>query len=212
MLDKSWLEERTTQVRLPDGSCIYQHKQGQKISSDNEDFNSILTRRFQGSSYQGLKVLELGVGNGINSIMLKKEFPTWDITALELDHEQAKLASYNCDLLGLTIKIEESDFRAYLTSVKYDLIIANPPYQKVGSGRLSPYERTNLAKFELTCTMEDVFLALKRNLALNGEAWLLYAQDREDDIREFINQGQFKEIEMIRKNKILIVGLKYVAN
>jgi tRNA1Val (adenine37-N6)-methyltransferase len=212
MLDKLWLDDNATIVKLPDGSEIYQHKQGQKISSDNEDFNNLLIKRFGNCSDDAKQVLELGVGNGINSIMLKKKFPKWDITGIEIDDEQAELASYNCNLLDININIIDGDLREFINKPKYDLIIANPPFKKVGSGKLSPTARTNMAKFELTCTMEDVLLALKRNISQNGEAWLLYSQDREEDLVKFINQGKLKKIDMIRMNKIIIIGLKYVAN
>jgi tRNA1(Val) A37 N6-methylase TrmN6 len=144
--------------------------------------------------------------------MLKKKFPQWNITGIEIDLEQAKLAKYNSALQSTKINVIKGDFRSFLSEEKYDLIIANPPYQKVGFGRQSPYLRTNLAKFELTCKMENVFIALKQNLSVNGEAWLLYAQDREDDLIKNIDEGMFKIILMIRKNKIVIVGLKYVAS
>lgn len=212
MIDDSWLRENASIVQLPDGSEIYQHKQGQKISSDNEVFNDILYKRFSSDNALPKRVLELGLGNGINSIMLKKKFPQWNITGVEIDSEQAKLAEYNCDLQAINIQIKEGDLRNLQSDEKYDLIIANPPYQKVGSGRQSPYLRTNLAKFELTCRMEDVFIALKKNLSINGEAWLLYAQEREADLIKNIDEGIFNKILMIRKNKIVIVGLKYVAS
>ncbi len=212
MFNKLWLEENTIKVKLPDNKVIYQHKEGQKISSDNELFNKILFERFHNSKNFAKHVLELGLGNGINSIMLKSKFPSWDITGIEIDDEQARLASYNCQLLNIDLNIIEGDLRHFCPERKFDLIIANPPYQKLGSGKQSPKERTNLAKFELTCNMDDVFIALERNIAPAGEAWLLYSQNREEDLENKLNEGLFKKIEMLKEKKIVIVGLKYVAN
>lgn len=212
MLDVSWLTENTSLVKLPDDTSIYQHNEGQKISSDNENLNNILYQRFSSFSGGVKDVLELGVGNGINSIMLKKKFPVWNITGLELDHDQVELATFNCELLGLEISMLESDLRDFVKEDKYDLIVANPPYKKVGSGKQSPKLRTNIAKFELTCTMEDVFFAIERNISKNGEAWLLYSQDREEELVNLINQKKFKIIDMIRTNKTIITGIKNVAN
>lgn len=212
MLSELWLEENANVVILPDNSSIFQHKQGQKISSDNVDFNSEIMAYYKCQANQPKQVLELGIGNGINSIMLKKRFPSWSFTGIEIDQDQADLAVYNCSLQNVMIDIIADDLRAFANSVKYDLIIANPPYQKNGVGRQSKYERNNIAKIELTCTMKDVFLALKRNLSTKGEAWLLYSQDREEDLLKYINQEQFKIIDMIRKNKIVIAGMKYATN
>jgi len=212
MLDTLWLQKNASLVTLPDGSSIYQHKQGQKISSDNQNFNDLLYERFSRCSTQTVKVLELGAGNGINMIMLKKKFPLWDLTGVEIDQEQVELASYNCNLLNLDIKIAMDDLRTFKGEIMYDLIIANPPYKKVGTGRLSPYKRNNLAKFELTCTMQDVFAAIKRNVCPGGEAWLLYSLDRKDDLMKLISNEKVKKIKLIKKDKIIITGLKYDTN
>ena len=182
MIDDSWLKANTSKVTLLDGSLVYQHNQGQKISSDNQVFNDNLIQRFRCQKGEAKKVLELGVGNGINVIMLKKAFPIWDITGIEIDSEQAQLAIFNCKLQNLSITIHYKDLRRFENEDKYDLIIANPPYKKVGSGKLSAHERTNIAKFELTCTMQDLILAIKQNLTLNGEAWLLHRLERQDDL------------------------------
>lgn len=212
MLDPLCLKENASLVSLPDGSELYQHQEGQKISSDNVDFNEAIRKRFEKSALEPKTVLELGLGNGINSIMLQKSFPAWKITGLEIDSEQAKLASYNCNLQKLAINVREADLREFTATAKFDLIIANPPYIKVGKGRQSPFSRTNLAKFELTCTMEDVFLALKRNISPQGEAWLLYSQAREADLMTNIKRYNFTIIDMIKKNKIIIIGLNYATN
>ncbi len=212
MINAFWLEENTSLVKLPDGSSLYQHRQGQKISSDNQFFNDHLIERFSNQNGQVKRVLELGVGNGINVIMLKKKFPDWTITGIEIDSEQAQLASYNCKVQNLGIVIINEDLRDLKNEDNYDLIIANPPYIKMGSGKLSAHERTNIAKFELTCTMEDLILAIKRNLSAAGEAWLLYKQEREEDLRENINQSNLEVTDIMKKGKIIIVGLKHVAS
>jgi len=212
MINNTWLIDKAKLVELPDGSYIYQHIHGQKISSDNQVFNDLLIERFSRAADQTIRVLELGSGNGINLIMLKKKFPNWDLTGIEIDKEQADLAFYNCKLLNLDIDIIKGDFRDFRSDIKYDLIIANPPYKRVGSGRMSPNMSNNIAKFELTCKMLDVFVAIKKNLIQNGEAWLLYSQDREEDLLELINHNKIDKITMIQKNKIIITGLKYVAN
>jgi tRNA1(Val) A37 N6-methylase TrmN6 len=211
ILDSS-LKQACTLVTLPDGSKIYQHKDGQRVSTDNELFNYFLVQRFSQSSKEVKKVLELGLGTGINGIMLKKSFPNWEISGLEIDHEQAQIAQYNCQSLGLDIKVITGDIKDYQANGKYDLILANPPYLKLGQGRLSPSHRRNLAKFELACRMSDVFTCVKRNMAEAGQAYLLYAKNREEDLLAQIVKNRLEMIEKINENKIIIIGLKHATD
>lgn len=212
MIDNTWLVKNTRKVTLPDDSLMYQHKQGQKVSSDNENFNRLIMERFSLCPNKPRRVLELGIGSGINSIMLKKHFPNWFITGIEIDEEQAELATYNSILQDLEIEVITGDLREFNNNEKYDLIIANPPYKKELSGKQSPHHRRNIARFELTCNMSDIFSAIERNISSNGQAWLLYSSERAEELKNYITQGNFKEIDMIKKNNIIISGFKYVAN
>ncbi len=212
MLDSIWLKANSSLVRLPDGSEIYQHKEGQKVSSDNEIFNKLLIKRFKSLKDQKLKVLELGLGNGINAIMLKKIFPHWEITGIEIDSEQALLAQYNCKIQNLDVKIINGDLRDFKFDNSFDIIIANPPYIEVGKGRLSPSKRRNIAKFEISCKMQDILEALVKNLKVNGLAYLLYSANRKDDLSFYFTDERFDLLEQIETNKIIISGLKYVTD
>lgn len=211
MIEDNLFSETASKVLLPDGSSIYQHKEGQRVSSDNESLNSLLFQKFK-SDNKNLKVLELGAGNGINSIMLKKRFSSWNITGIEIDLELAQLAEYNCRLLDLNIIILNADLRKYSGQSKFDLIIANPPFKDPAKARLSPSMRTNIAKFEIMCSMFDIFQALSRNLANTGQAYLLYSIDREDDLKRLSKKFGFEIFDEIKENKIIICGLQYVAN
>ncbi len=212
LIDSFWLEVNGSRVILPDGTMMFQHKEGQRISTDNELFNQILINRLSPKNEQKLHVLELGLGSGINTIMLKKRFPSWAFTGIEIDLEQVLLAQYNCNLLKLKIDVIQEDLRKYTSQNKYDLIIANPPYVKMGQGRMSPVARRNQAKFEVTCTMEDVFACVERNINDRGQAWLLYASDREEDLKAYLENKKIKLIEQIKINQIIISGFEYVAS
>lgn len=209
MIDESWLKENSKIVELPDGSIIHQHKEGQKVSSDNVLLNKVIMAEYSRQSGSVLHVLELGSGNGINSIMLKKRFPHWEVAGIEIDDELVTIAQLNCKIQNLNIKIVKADLRQYPVANQYDLIVANPPYKKVNSGRLSLSSKNNVAKFELSCTMDDILSVIKRGLKPTGKAWLLYSLERKNELRLKINEYKLKVTELIKENKVLIVGIEY---
>ncbi|MBW6513309.1 MAG: methyltransferase [Candidatus Syntrophosphaera sp.] len=132
---------------------------------------------------QQLRVLELGSGCGIVSIMLALARPGWEIEALEIQPELHALACENASRLGLQIQFLLSDLRQYSSDEPYSLIVSNPPWQKTGSGRYSPLQSRNVSRFELECALQDVLDCVRRNLAPEGDALLLYPASRAEDIR-----------------------------
>lgn len=209
MIDESWLKENSKTVELPDGSIIHQHKEGQKVSSDNVLLNKVIITKYSHQSVLVRHVLELGSGNGINSIMLKKRFPHWEVTGIEIDNDLVALARFNCEVQKLNIEMIEADLRQFPVANRYDLIVANPPYKKINSGRLSSSAKNNVAKFELSCTMDDIFSVITKGLKPTGKAWLLYSLEREEELRQKVEEYSLRVIELIKENKVLIVGIEY---
>ncbi|MFA7057786.1 MAG: methyltransferase [Candidatus Cloacimonadales bacterium] len=209
MMDDEKLKENSKVIHLPDGSCIYQHREGQKISTDNVLLNETVIAYYSQQSASALQVLELGSGNGINSIMLKKRFPKWTITGIEIDVELVALAQLNCEIQQLKIEMREADLRQCPFMQQYDVIVANPPFMRINSGRLSPIPKNNVAKFELACTMDDVFIAIAKGLKSTGIAWLLYSLEREEELMQKLEEYKFKIIKLIKENKVFVIGIEY---
>lgn len=134
---------------------------------------------------QNLRVLELGSGCGIVSIMLALQRPGWSITGIEIQPHLSELAVKNAILCGAKVAFLNRDLRQFADELGFDLIISNPPWQKAGSGRYSPRTSRNTSRFETHCTMEDVLACAKRNLAPSGEAVLLYPESRRADLEEY---------------------------
>ncbi|OQY38502.1 MAG: hypothetical protein B6226_03595 [Candidatus Cloacimonetes bacterium 4572_65] len=209
MISDKYLRESCLEVILPDSSVIYQDREGQRISSDNEHLNGYLIEQYSSFSEMNLSLLELGSGCGINAFMIKKSFPNYSIKGIEFDDEQVGLSKYNNELQKLDIEFKQADLKTF-ESCGYDIIISNPPYRKLGSGRLSSSSKRNLARFEVECTMSDVIESVKRNLKPNGVAYLLYPIDREC---EFVKESQKRLLHIIDKvyfDKVLIIGVKNV--
>jgi release factor glutamine methyltransferase len=90
-------------------------------------------------NHESPKILELGTGSGIISIVLSKELREPIITATDISHEALITAKNNADKHNINdINFVESNWFDSIKNEKFDLIISNPPY--VDKSKLSNKE------------------------------------------------------------------------
>lgn len=128
-----------------------------------------------------LEVVEYGSGCGIISIMCALARPKWHISGVEIQPELQALSVKNASLCEVEVSFLPMDFRDY--DAKVDLIFANPPWQKKGSGRLSQNSFKNRSRFEMDGTMEDVLDSVAKCLKPCGTALLMYPISRVEEIK-----------------------------
>lgn len=73
-------------------------------------------------------VLDIGTGSGCISIVLKKEFPSLNITAIDKSYKALKIAKKNVKKNHVDINLIRQNIFKYNPLNKYDIIISNPPY------------------------------------------------------------------------------------
>ena len=91
-------------------------------------------------------ILEPGPGTGIISLLLAKKHSRSRIVAVEMQPALARICEKNIadNDLENRIKLIEGDMRTLkkvLKSSSFDVIVANPPYTRVGAGKQSPGNR-----------------------------------------------------------------------
>ena len=81
------------------------------------------------------KVLEVGTGTGIISLMLAQRNPEANILAIDINSEAVDIAQNNFSNSPFSerIKSQLQDFKKFETLEKFDLIISNPPYFEINS-------------------------------------------------------------------------------
>lgn len=75
------------------------------------------------------RVLDVGAGCGLVTLMLAQRYPEATITALEIDADAAEQAAENAaqSPFASQVTIEQGDFSVY-QSKPYDAIVSNPPF------------------------------------------------------------------------------------
>lgn len=186
-------------VTLPFGSVIYQSKAGQSITSDTSALVEEVLKRTTTSS---LNILELGSGNGIISIMLSHYRPFWDIIGIEIQAHLVKLAINNAKIAEVKTKFINSDLTKFTSHKKFNIVVSNPPYYPKDKGKISPIEERAISRHEIRCNMQEVLLAIKRNLHITGKSFVLYPHKREEDLDKFT-----KKVDLIVKDKIILKSI-----
>lgn len=94
------------------------------------------------TSKSQVKVLDIGTGSGCISIALKKQYPAFDITAIDLSPGALGIAYENGLKYGLAIDWQQVDFLNVSTWSNLpsglDFIVSNPPYIPTKEGHLVP--------------------------------------------------------------------------
>jgi len=113
------------------------------------------------------RVLELGAGCGVISIMIASIYRPREVVAVEIQHDLAEMIARNAAINELeSVRAICADLRqkkiAGVEPASFDLVIANPPYRATSSGRENPDPGRRLARGESGATLDDFVRAARR--------------------------------------------------
>lgn len=139
------------------------------------------------SVHPGDRVVDLGAGCGIVSLLLAYKYPDIMLYGIELQPELANAAGDNVSANHMQnrIAIVQGDMKTVTAGSvggPVDLVISNPPYRKSGSGRINPGSQKALARHEIHVTLEGVVGAARRLLKTAGRFIVVYPAERLTDI------------------------------
>jgi tRNA1Val (adenine37-N6)-methyltransferase len=106
---------------------------------------------------------------------------------VEVQPSLADLARRNAVLNRCSSRFQvwEDDLRKLDQGVKrqcFDLVLTNPPYRKVGSGRVNPHAEKAVARHEIKATLEDVLRIAQYLLKDKGRLGTIYPASRMADL------------------------------
>lgn len=177
---------------------IYQEKKGYRFSLD-----AVLLAGFTRVERRD-RVMDLGTGCGVVPLILAYRNRGREFVGLEIQPELAALARRNVEANHFSdrIQIIETDFRTVHESFppeSFDLVVSNPPYRRLRTGRVNPDRQRAIARHELSASAEDAFAAAKHLLPQGGRLALIYPAARLDHLLVNADRSGFSS-----KNLILI--------
>lgn len=126
----------------------------------------------------GWRVCDLGTGSGVLLLLLAGRAERLDLTGVEIDALSAQTARENLAANGLPGEIITGDLRtAPLPPGSFDLVISNPPYFPVGSGKSG-----GSARSEECCSLEELCAAASRLVKNGGRFALCHRPERLADV------------------------------
>lgn len=119
------------------------------------------------------KILDIGTGTGLLSLMLAQRNVSVIIDAIEIDEQAATQAKENIAASPWQdrINVIQADATTYTFSNKYDLVICNPPFFQ--NSLLGPNEGRNIARHTLSLSYEDMFTIFEKCLNTDGRASIM---------------------------------------
>ena len=135
----------------------------------------------------GDRVLDLGAGCGVISVMIAALRRPREVVAIEIQSELAAIAERNATLNGIaSIRVINADLCARriggLAPASFDVVVANPPYRALHRGRESPDAGRRVARGESAATLVQFVEAAKRYAANGAKAALVFDASRSAEL------------------------------
>lgn len=159
---------------------IKQPKKGYRFAVDSPILAAFLPRSTK-------PALEVGCGAGVISLLAlkRRKFPA--VTGIEIQEALSRLALENAAANGMAARFQviRGDFnRIHAGIANVQTIFCNPPFFKVGQGRVSPDETIRLARFEVALDLPGLLRGCAACLAPRGKVLLIYPFSRREELLE----------------------------
>jgi tRNA1Val (adenine37-N6)-methyltransferase len=128
-------------------------------------------------------LLDLGTGCGVVALLLARRLPHMRIVGVELQASLAAVAGQNVrqNGLGHRVDVVHADVRqapSLFAAGACGTVVCNPPYRRVGHGRLNPNLEKAMARHELTLTLSQLLQAARHVLRRHGLLIMVYHPSR----------------------------------
>ena len=164
------------------GLKIIQNKNGFCFGVD-----SVLLSDYAKKIKNNAKVIDIGTGTGIISLLLCKKTNLSKIIGIEIQEDVAEMATRSIKINNLEDKFEiiNTNIKNVFDTLephKFDAVVTNPPYKKVDTGVKSVEKKQLISRHEVECTLEDIIEKGSKLLKDLGEFYMVHRAERLVDI------------------------------
>lgn len=166
---------------LRGGLRIIQQRKGYRFSID-----ALLLADFV-TLGKGSRVVDLGTGSGIVSMVLASRYESATIDGVEIQETLADMArrSVAINRLNDRITIHRGDAKRISTLFQpnsFDVSVFNPPYRKLNSGKINPDRERAVARHEIKGSLDEFLGASRYLLKDGGVVFSIYPASRGVDL------------------------------
>lgn len=196
-----------------------------KIIQNKEGFcfgiDAVLLSDFAKNIKKDSKVIDLGTGTGIISILLCGKTKLKNIIGVEVQKDVYDMACRSVKLNDLDNKFEVInknilDLENIFEPNSFDVVVTNPPYKKQNTGMCNDDERKLISRHEVLADLNDFIRVSSRIIKDKGELYMVHRPDRIVDIFGLMRNYKIepKEIRLVFSNEknppkmVLIKGVK----
>lgn len=167
-----------------DGSVtIFQNKNGYRFSLDP----ILLASHIHPG--ENSKVLDIGTGSAIIpiSLLYKNNEINFSVTGIEIQQSLFEIAVMNKEINNLSSKLtiinkNIMDISQQDLGGPVDIITSNPPYQKIGAGRINPQSEKAMARHEINLNIDDLLIKSRSLLKNKGKFFVIYPANRASEL------------------------------
>ena len=161
---------------------IIQNKDGFCFGMD-----SVLLSDFAKEIKKNSSIADLGTGTGILAILLSGKTQDTQIVGVEIQKEVAEMANRSILLNNLENRIQIicediKNLKAKYEQGSFDAIVTNPPYKKVGTGKINKKDKKIISRHEITANLEDFISISNYLLKDHGSIYMVHRPERIADI------------------------------
>jgi len=166
-----------------------------KVTTDACLFGSLVAASHAEKKVE--KILDIGTGTGLLSLMYSQKNADAEIDAIEIDKETADQARENVKASPWKEKIKVicGDIKEFDPGKKYDLVISNPPFYE--KELRSPGKQKNIAHHQEGLLLNELAVIIKNQLKPDGNFCLLLPYKRYGEIKKLFTENKFEILKMI---------------
>ena len=162
------------------GLMLIQDDEGYTFTTDAVLLANLITVK------DGDRILELGSGSGVVSILLSNKTEAKEIFGVEIQKRLFDMSLESVALNGLDDKIhfinaDLSDAHSILGANSFDVVYTNPPYEKADMKGFKS-EEIAICKSEIKTDLNSILSAAKKLLKFQGRFYMVHKAERLTDI------------------------------
>jgi release factor glutamine methyltransferase len=150
------------------------------------------------------RVLDLGTGSGCIALAIASSRPDASVCAADFSTAALAVARANATALGLNVQWIESDWYTSLDELRFDLIVANPPYIARGDPHLGEGDLRFEPEIALTdgsdgwTAIDAIIGGAREHLEPGGRLLFEHGYDQAQGARSRLERAGFAEVQTWR--------------